>query len=298
MILQMLVSSVLVPGLVALTLSLFLWKARYRQQESSPYWASAAILAVSFLTGWVLMRGIPKWPVTDSAGWLPVLAIGGLALGLLVSMQKLHGVTTGVLRLLACLGTVWVSTQSLQQHTWKGTAGIWIAGLTLILFLVWNCWELVASRSPGPRAPLMLALFFTGLAILALLGETATISQLTGVLCAALGAMFVAALIRPALSLSQAALFVAMPLFGGLLLNAHFYAGMELLQTVLLLSCSALALLGLQLTKRSSGLAGIALAALIMFLPALLGIGWELLNREPHSDSSGMDEYYEDYYGY
>ncbi|MCB1187197.1 hypothetical protein KDL29_08545 [bacterium] len=298
MIIQMLLTGVVIPGIVALALALFFWPARKpgKKPRRLPQWMGGVVLAVTFLTGWVLTRGWPDWPIKESTGWLPWLAIGGAVLGWLVSHQRLPGPTTALLRIVASVAAVWVSTLSLQTHTWQKASWLWIIGLALVLFAVWSIWESVLDKRQGVLSPLLLTGFFSCLAIMALLGRTATVSQTTGILCAGLGAFFVVSLVRRDLDLSQSTLFVAMPLFAGLVINAHFYAYMDVFQTLLLLaSCLAL-LLAVRFTPEEPQFASLLLALLISILPALGGIAWDMLNSNIQTSSSEEEDPYAEYF--
>ncbi|MCB1221893.1 MAG: hypothetical protein H7A35_11220 [Planctomycetales bacterium] len=294
----MLLTGVVIPGIVALALALFFWPARKpgRKPGRLPHWMGGVVLAVTFLTGWILTRGWPDWPVRESAAWLPWLAVGGAVLGWLVAHQRLPGPTVAMLRMLVSVVTIWATTQSLQTHTWQKAAWLWIIGLALVLFAAWSIWESVLAKRQGVLPPLLLTGFFSCLAIMALLGRTATVSQTTGILCAGLGAFFVVSLVRRDLDLSQSTLFVAMPLLAGLVVNAHFYAYMDVLQTMLLMACCLAVLLAVRFTPEEPQFAGLLLALLITVLPALGGIAWDLLNSNVQTSSSEEEDPYAEYF--
>lgn len=297
MLIEMLLTGVVVPAAISLVAVLLLWRGVLHVPGRRPHWVPALALAVSFITGWTLTKGAPRWPVPDSAGWLPILAIGGLVVGTFVAWQRINTATTSFLRLLVSFAAVWATTQSLQSHTWEGQAWLWVAGLGILLFAIWSLWESLLVRHDGPLAPALLLVLFSALAVGSLLGKTATISQSTGIICASLGGMFLAAFFRRHLDLSRATLFVAMPLFAGLLVNAYFYAEFGTIAAVLLLLITPAALLGVKLAGSRPLLYRLVIAAAVTAIPFIISLGLHFIQQDQPSSSDGSDDYYDDYYG-
>ena len=297
MLQNMLIIGVLMPAVISLILLLMFWRGQSPDRHWRPLWVPALALYLAFLTSWYFLKGLPSWPVTDSAGWLPWLAGAGALLGSFIAIRKLPPATVMPLRVFMSVTTVWLATQSLQSNAWKGQSWLWIAGLSLLMFIIWISWEDLARRHEGPMLPLLLTINFTALAFAALLGESASISQSAGIICAALGAMVIVGLIRPSLNLSVATLFVAMPLFAVMLLNAHFYANLSTLHAVLLLACTFAAPLAVRITAKYRLIPRLAAAALITALPFLVSVGLIMFSHPAVSADDGTDYYYDDYYG-
>lgn len=297
MLLNMLIRGVLLPFAVSLIVLLLFWRGQSADRRWRPLWVPALALALGFTAGWYFLKGVPRWPVPDSAGWLPWLALGGGLIGIVIATQKFPPFSTFPLRLLVSIASIWLATQSLQRNTWNEQAWLWIGGLSLLLLLLWSIWEDLASKHEGAIVPLLLTVNFTALAISTLLVGSAIISQNTGIVCAALGAMVIVAMMRPSLNISGATLFVAMPLYAVLLINAHFYSSLDLLHTGLVLACSIAAPIAIQATARMKLLPKLALAALICALPFLLSLAMLLSNHSNTTTDDGSDDYYDDYYG-
>jgi hypothetical protein len=297
MLLNMLILGVLLPCVVSFILVMMLWRGQSPDRRWRPLWVPALALTIAFLAGWYFLKGLPRWPAPDSAGWLPWLALGGGLIGIVIATQKFPPFSTFPLRLLASIASIWLATQSLQRNTWQEQSWLWIGGLSLLLVLLWSIWEDLANKHEGAIVPLLLTVNFSALAIATLLVGSAIISQNAGIVCAALGAMVIAGMIRPSLNISGALPFVAMPLYAVLLINAHFYSGLDLLHTGLVLACTFAAPLAVQATAKHKLLPKLTLAALICALPFLVSLGMLLSSPSVPAAGDSADDYYDDYYG-
>lgn len=196
-------------------------------------------LGLAYGLAHVQLVGFPAWPsvqrtptALDWLGWTIAATLPLAGLFLAISNQRS---ATWILRaILAC------ALVSLSLRVWEhAIAAPWIAAASAALLItLWASTDALAARSPGPIPVLPLYVTMLCCAVSALLGHSALVALLAGVLCACLGACAVVARIESRFQLSAGAVAVFMLVFGGVLLNGIFFS--DLHWSSALFSCLAL----------------------------------------------------------
>ncbi len=187
--LQQFLFTVVLPILVSAGLYLLL------RNVISNFALAFAVIA-GYLCGHLALQGLPKFPPSSIFHYLPYLAlVAVLWLGLEQVWSK-NPVARWGLRALILLASFFYILRRIIQNSWQVWETIaWLAGILLVLLLVW--W-LLEQLSQGERPPLPPTLFLTALVIL-VLGSSITIAtsgsvvlgQLGGVLAASVGAVMI-----------------------------------------------------------------------------------------------------------
>jgi hypothetical protein len=160
--------------------------------------AGAVAIVGGFFTaylasGWAELRPTGEWP------WIPYLAAFGTLAGLLPALVGRSSVlrwgTFLLIAVLVAAATAWLVTPKWEARL-DSRQGDMI-GIGLAVFLTWIVLELVATRQPGPRLPLLL--FFISMSAAAVLqfAWIGKFAELAGMLAGTLGGATLICCFRP-----------------------------------------------------------------------------------------------------
>ena len=113
-----------------------------------------------------------------------------LALGVLVALGGARAGFLGSAALFTtCVAGAWWVTQNLRNHEYTGSAGILLlCALALVAYASSQVVRTISTKAPSWAPPLLLALAALALAPALFLGRYASLSQLSGAVCAACAA--------------------------------------------------------------------------------------------------------------
>lgn len=172
------------------------------QQLPAQQWIAWFVLAAIVLAP---LRGIERWASWVNAAYIAFFAV-------IVLRQSLAN----------------VPTETLPRF-----------GYTLAFYALWTATERLAARVRGPAVPAALVVAGTGISVSALMMHSASVAQLTGAVCAGLGAACVLGLVDARFQLAIGAVAVAMIVFASAIVNAAIY---DLPLTSIALLAAAIAL--------------------------------------------------------
>jgi hypothetical protein len=187
--LQQLIFTVVLPAIVSGGLYLLLRKV------ISNFALALAVIA-GYLSGQLALQGLPKFPPSSIFHYLPYLALVAVFWLWLETLWSKNLMARWGLRALILLASYSYILRRIIQNSWQVWQTIvWLAGILLVLLLVW--WVL-EQLSQGERPPLPPALFLTALVILVMGSSVAVatsgsvvLGQLGGVLAASIGAVMI-----------------------------------------------------------------------------------------------------------
>lgn len=238
-----LLSTIVVPALVAGTLWLLAWALDRRKAPESIRNATAWLaVPAAVITAYVLILGLPSIPPGRSTEWLPwVTLTGGLA-GALGTLALQRAWVVCPVQIVAAAGAATLPLLSLYQNTWSTTAGIgW--GVAMAVALLVAC--LVNQRTAtnlDPRGFGLLAWLVAAATAVSLgLSGSGLLAQLSGVLAACAGAMVVMGFIAPARKVDAGTIGALTLLHGVVVLQGHHYAELPLPAAIALLAALPLA---------------------------------------------------------
>jgi hypothetical protein len=189
---------------------------------------------------------VPPWPFAartlSGPDWLLWIA---LASGPLLLFDARLGRFAPAARVLIGSGVIAMVLQAMARHHWETMVTVvWFAGLGLLLFVAWLAAARLGRRRSGATLPLVLLVTATGLAVSAGLTGSAKLGQVTGILCAGLGATGLLAWWRPGFRLTTGDVTHTIVILFGLGLSAFFFSGLPAVDALLIASAPAAAWLG------------------------------------------------------
>jgi hypothetical protein len=159
----------------------------------APKTSIAGAVVAGYLAGHIALQGLPPLPPTTIFHYLPFLAIISLAVPALETFWSKYLYIKWAVRLVILLGLLLYILRKVMQNKWQvWESVIWLAGLSVVLLLVW--W--VLGRLSQTPVNLPASMFFIALVILvagssitALATGSVKLGQLGGTLAASLGMM-------------------------------------------------------------------------------------------------------------
>ena len=246
------------PGLIAAATLAAVWN---RTHNAGSSWRTAALLgfvaglwALDALAVGVTPALAKSWQITEARDWLPLLVFLGCFPDALASFGKRAELAAWLLRLLLAVFLPWrllagsvflpdpaAAPNPFNKSAWStAEATAWLAAIAVALVAVWGSW--IAARDHAPRwRTALVALVILAAAITLALSGTLTSGQLLGVLLATLVGSGLAAAAGKLQRGPDAAAGPLLMAFGGILVIAHFFAGLKLTSAVLLLVALAVA---------------------------------------------------------
>lgn len=257
-----------------LSAALALWKPGLAQRVSTWIAPSAA-----FLAGSLFVRGLPRLPPADSAGWLWWAVAGAAIAGPLFRHPPRY---RNPAAFVVSLGLSCALLQPLAARVWASSVSMfWIGGTATVGSMAW----LLIDRAGSARSvwqPLLLLLFAV-FALSTLLSVSGTLSYglYALALCGAVAAPALASILPVFRTLlpdpRPASAVIAIP-WTGLLLGGWFYAGVPLLSVILaVISLSAFALPAIPTLGDRSSARLFTLQILLLAFPLGGSIAYSLL---------------------
>lgn len=216
---------VLLPALVAGLVLLF------GGRGSPDEWKPRALLgAVAFGLGYliahVMLTGMPPVPSASvqvpGQHWIAWFVAGAIALAPFRRVAAIQRWSGPLYLALFCVLSFRFPLQNILSNEMGHVALRF--GLTLVMYMVWNATDRLASQSRGFALPAGLIVAGTGIALSALLAaHSAALAQLVGAACASLGAAAVVGLIDKQFRLPVGAVSIVLIVYAGALVNASIY---------------------------------------------------------------------------
>jgi hypothetical protein len=270
---NMILLGVVVPAAVAGVTLLTAWRLG-GTEASRGRWGGAVGLGSAYAAGHWGIFGWPPFPAIEATQWIVYVVLVAAALGLLESRIELTTAPRWTLRVALVSASLWLWLRPLVDYAWEPVQAVTrLVLLGLLALAFWAELELVSPRLARGSSWLVLLLVSIGSALALALSGSLALGQLAGVLCAGLGAGFVAALLpggRRAEGLPVVAVALA-----GLWLVGHFYSELPATSALLLAAAplAALALPQRTLTGRSAALIpALRVAAVLLPIAAAVAL--------------------------
>ncbi len=268
-----LILSSLLPLVLALILASFT-----RQTGQKDGWKSGLGLLLAYIPSYLWIAGIPSLPPAQAVGWVGFIGISSFAV---ISVINIHKAGPGK-KLIVLFSAFSVSIILLSWPILRYSFNTLLAVELAIFLIIWVGTGLLVLQPTGNKS-IPLSMTGAGFALVAALGGSMLIGQLTGALAAALGGFALHELIsqKERLTLNAEASFLSVSLLGSIVLVGWQYAEIPYLPLISIIVGSVI---GLFLFKRNGkGWRFIALNTLAMSVPILFGLAWLVMT----SDNSG-----------
>ncbi len=221
---------VFLPGLISLVVFGAAWfRCRRRVDTQHRTWAGAVALGVSFCTAYFLLLGIPAFPPTEAAKWIPLIVIATAIFGLVDAVFKLPYALVWFVRIVVSLSFTWQLLNPMVRYHWTAAeSSRWVGWLAVGIVAIWGFLDETAWRVRGAGLPIALALAAGALSLGLLWGSSALLFQIGLILAAATAGAILPGFWRPALSLASGAIPVYIMVYYSLLMSGYFYAELPL----------------------------------------------------------------------
>jgi hypothetical protein len=185
-------------------------------------WIAGCGVALGVMAAQAGLEGIPPFPAIRAESWIFWAGCLLLLSGLLPDEPKL---ATGIVRALIVTSATAITVRPLMQNVWSAReTAIW---LVVSVLLGCACWygvrRLAADHNTGAKFPQLMMLYGTMLAVLLVLGSSATLAQLAGALVATLGAAMVAGLLWRSVEFAAVLVTPLVVVIVLLVTNGHHY---------------------------------------------------------------------------
>lgn len=236
-------------------------------------WVSSLAVAAAFVLAYRgLLNDVPLEP-TVAREWLFWIAAGG---ALLSPLEALHARLRFPVRIAFLGAALFLLLRRQYANHWEGEGGLAgpfpeVAIALGVGICGWYAVEFLARERPGAGAPLVLWSTATALALCCFWSASGLYAQLAGALAAATGAATVLAWLRPGPWFAGGGAGLAWLLCFGIGLSAHFYAGLDAPDALLLASAPVLALAAdLPLLRKQEGARRVLVRLALVALPLAL----------------------------
>lgn len=244
--------SIILPVLLPMATSglVLLMAMRPWRREAPPAprpWAAALAIGAAYAVGHVTILGLPPRPPIADGWWLyPVeawlfwLVLAATVVGVVLALAPPRPWVSSLAfaPLAGASAALLLSPIVRSQWTPAQSAGA-LAGLTTAWVLLHASLEKMAERAGAVVAALCLAIVAGATGVTLLISATASGAQLAGALAAALGAVVLVGWWRPDLSFARGAAPVVAVALGGLLIYGVFYAQMPKSSAALMVAAPA-----------------------------------------------------------
>lgn len=221
------------PFIVATLILLVALVASKRSLQNLSRFLTALAIAVGYTIGHGIATGslslIPK-SVED---WLPLLAFAALTLSLLENLPKIPAPIRLSLRLISSVAAISVLLMPLAALSLPSKLG-WAFVLGLMLAVFWTGLDELSEKQKEAVLPFSLSVVAAINSAALFVSHSAKLSQLSGVLAAVLGTMFLFCLWQRQWSMAKGASGVFSLLFFGINVSGMFYADLPLLSAIFL----------------------------------------------------------------
>lgn len=219
-----LIYGVLLPALVAGLLLLFGARGTSHAARPRPVLGALAI-GLGYLVAHVMLAGRPPTPWGDAQvpgrDWIAWLVLGAIVLAPLRASPPLERWSSP---LYMALFSVLVFKLVLGSVLPADAGGLLIRlALTFLMYIVWNLLDRLALRTTGAAVPVGLVVTGAGIALAAFFSASGLLAQLTGAVCAGLGAAALVGFLDKGFRLPVGAVAIAMIVFVSVLVLASIY---------------------------------------------------------------------------
>jgi len=222
---KQLVWAVAMPLSIAIVCMVIAWRPWQRDGRETVrgWWGGPLAVGLGYLVGHMTINQWPAWPPAQATDNLFFIAVATIIVGLTEAI-RLPAPVRWALRALLCLGVSWfmISNGYKSGHR-GGVVAAWTVGQAVGIVLIWTLTERLAQRRPGPSIPLALSLLIAVASVFFLVGSSARLAQLAGVLGAALGGVSLVAMSVQRVSVARGMLAVMVPLYSALILYSWQY---------------------------------------------------------------------------
>lgn len=238
---QTAILAVLLPAVIAGVLALLL--GRLRERDSGL--GVALGLALGVAAGQVVLVGWPGLLPVDATYRVFHLALAGAVVGVCEALWKDKAPLLWTLRAALVALVLGFLLRSVMEHTWEGSEDVfWLASLFVAVLVFAVPLGHLARTTRGFELLLLLVLLVSAGSAALVFSHSAFLGQLAGCLAAALGAVGVAALIRPSIRLAPGGVPVVTAVFSALVLCGYFFATLPAWSAILLALAPGAAALG------------------------------------------------------
>jgi hypothetical protein len=222
MVVNIILFTVLLPGLIALGIGLATWTPWNQDSRERPYWAIGLAMVAGYLVLHVYIYGFPSLAPSNDAHWLFSVALLAGLIGVAEHWLGHHW-SIWVARVLAVRISLWLSVGYMFESHWNGqTAVYWLDGITIGAVLWMALFDFLVERAKGIVIPAsFIAIGLTASGLLGLAG-TAKVAQLIAALTAASGAWIIPAIWSEDITFERTASTVFVILFTTLLASGYF----------------------------------------------------------------------------
>ncbi len=275
MIGQMLLLTIGLPTALAFIGLLLLWKVGRKPLGGSMPWLSGLVIALSYLVGHYFARGFPLLPPVESAQWLFLLTIGAALVGTLDALGHRAPLGSQIAwRLVFCAITIALLVTPARSYLGPAKTATWVVVLSLLTTMVWTALNLQAQRQAGAGLPFVLSFISLAASAALVIGHTAAISQLVGIVASLMGSAFVVGLLQPSFSLANGVVAVFVTLLVGTTVIGMFFADLPAVTGLLVIvSPFATMVTNASFFTARPGWQRFLLQLLVVSLPLAVGIG-------------------------
>ena len=198
MVLDLILRSLLLPGLAA-GVVLLIGTRPWRKQGRAPNrWIGAAAVGTAYLVGHLAVAGWPGWVPLRATGWLLHIAAAAVAVALVESRAATPTWLRWLLRVGLAVVAAWLLLRVPVANQWSaGKAALYLGGVALGMLSAWVCLDRATAANDPRLALLLLLILATTGAIVVVLSGSLLVGQLGVVLAAAMGAALVFAMLFP-----------------------------------------------------------------------------------------------------
>lgn len=225
-----------VPFAVALVGLLLVWKAGDRFTLPHRQWLSGWVVAIGYLCGHALAQGVPSLKPADATQRLFLLVAVAAFVGIVEAFgQERMARAVRLWRFLFALLGMGLLLRPATGYLVFGKVAVWTVAYATGMGVVWTLVNGKAERQQGVliAAALFPLCLFQSAALL--VGHTASISQLAGVLATILGAVALVGTMKRDLTMANGAVGVVITALFGTVALGMFFADLPPIVAILLL---------------------------------------------------------------
>ncbi len=278
MLLRMVLLTGVVPAAVTFVGLLLVWRLNLVKPKLPILWANGIIVAVGYCIGHALAQGLPSSLPATTAEWLPLLSLAAALLSIVDAKWQPPSLwVKGLWRLAFSLVVSWLLVFPARSFLGVGKAIAWVVVVAVLMALVWTVLHWQAERQTGAMVPFAMTMLSFAASASLVIGHTAAISQLAGVLAAVMGATFVLGLLNLSFSVASGITAVFVTLLVGTVTDGMFFAHLPAFTGLVLIAAPmALTVANLPAISRLPRWQQRAAQLFALLLPLIVGVGWAI----------------------
>ena len=277
-----------------------LWRPISKGAEiENGYWSGAVGCALAVAIGSFGLMGWVGFPPRLAEGWLPFIAGGAALIALFESLVlRKNWLARASIWLVLLAVMVWLLMSPRRSSLSTLEYSAWVGGIAVCAWVGQSVVEALAERWTGASIPLSLWVWSVGIAACEALTGSLRYGQLAGVLAAAMGAGFVAALLKSKIAFSRGAVTIVTSAAYALLLCGYFYSDLPFASAVILALAPLILWIGETgvLTRQKQWIV-VPARALLISVPVMVAVliaAWPMIFTKPAQQgvpSSGPETY-------